>query len=421
MKTLLIDLDDTLLTTNLDRFIKTYFMAFAKHVGTYGIGGAFLEALWAGTQQMIQNNHPDRTLKETFEATFYPLLYPSLPSSLQNDNGGEVVCILEEFYEKIFPELRQITEMRPEAINLIDEALNRGYRIAIATNPLFPKTATHQRLEWAGLPIDNYPFELISTYEEFHFTKPNPAYFAEVLAYLGYPDGEIIMIGNDLNDDIRAAQRIGLPTFWVKPLDGFHAADNFEPTMTGNLSEVFSWLDSINNDQLIPKYTSLDAINAILLSTPASLLTICHKLPIDRHNKMLEENARALHEILCHLRDVETEIYLPNLYKICCDENMPFLPIIYQKSRAGKRDDINQDLQFAINAFVQLRQKTLNLIGSIKNEDMEQEGIHDVLGNVTLFQLISKIAEHDREHIHQVYDVLHKNHIRVLARTCNSD
>jgi hypothetical protein len=52
---------------------------------------------------------------------------------------------------------------------------------------------------------------------------------------------------------------------------------------------------------------------------------------------------------------------------------------------------------------------------------MEQEGIHDVLGNVTLFQLISKIAEHDREHIHQVYDVLHKNHIRVLARTCNSD
>ena len=52
---------------------------------------------------------------------------------------------------------------------LIDWAFSRGYRIAIATDPLFPRKATYHRLRWAG--FDPERFELISSFEHFHFTK----------------------------------------------------------------------------------------------------------------------------------------------------------------------------------------------------------------------------------------------------------
>ena len=52
-----------------------------------------------------------------------------------------------------------------------------------ATNPLFPKVATMNRLRWAG--FDPEDFALFTTYEHYHYCKPNPAYYTEVLASLG--------------------------------------------------------------------------------------------------------------------------------------------------------------------------------------------------------------------------------------------
>ena len=55
----------------------------------------------------------------------------------------------------------------------------------VATNPIFPRKAILHRLSWAGLAPEQVPFALITDYERFHFAKPNPAFFAEILAQLG--------------------------------------------------------------------------------------------------------------------------------------------------------------------------------------------------------------------------------------------
>ena len=82
--------------------------------------------------------------------------------------------------------------------------------------PLFPKTATLQRLSWAGFLLQEYPFELVSTYEDFHFAKPQPAYFMEVMARIGWPeDGIVVVVGDNLERDILPAIKLGLPAFWV--------------------------------------------------------------------------------------------------------------------------------------------------------------------------------------------------------------
>jgi len=100
-------------------------------------------------------------------------------------------------------------------VSFVEEALGRGYRLAIATSPLFPLTAIQQRLAWAGLPVEKYPFAVVSSYETFHFAKPNPAYYAEMLARLGWPEGPVVMVGNELVNDVSPARQSGLPVFCI--------------------------------------------------------------------------------------------------------------------------------------------------------------------------------------------------------------
>ena len=83
-------------------------------------------------------------------------------------------------------------------------------RVALATNPIFPATATQSRIRWAGL--DPEDFELCTTYENIGFCKPNPAYYMEITRRLGVRPEECLMVGNDVTEDMVAAE-IGMQVF----------------------------------------------------------------------------------------------------------------------------------------------------------------------------------------------------------------
>jgi len=59
-----------------------------------------------------------------------------------------------------------------------------------------------KRLEWAGIPAFDYPYDLITAYENMHFSKPHSAYYAEILGQLGWEEGLSAMVGNSLTDDL---------------------------------------------------------------------------------------------------------------------------------------------------------------------------------------------------------------------------
>ena len=117
------------------------------------------------------------------------------------------------FTINVFPTLSGLTSQKPEAKPFIDWAFSQGFRIAIATDPLFPRKATYHRLRWAGFEPEQ--FELVSTFDHFHFSKTHPAYYAEVLGRMGWPEGPVLMVGNDMERDIRPAQMLGLATYHV--------------------------------------------------------------------------------------------------------------------------------------------------------------------------------------------------------------
>ena len=262
--TLLLDLDDTLLDTNLEAFMPAYFQALSKQMANHVAPSAMLHALISGTNLMNTSEDPTRTLEEIFDDNFYPNL--DIPKQDLKD-------VLEEFYDDIFPTLAEHTRQRPEAVPLVEWALARGYRVAIATDPFFPRKATYHRLRWAG--FDPEQFEVVSTFEHFHFSKSYPAYYAEVLGRLGWPDGPVLMVGNDVERDLIPAHQLGLQTYFI---DGDSASSPGFEAGRGKLADLRPWLESVDLSTLEPSFKSREAILAIMTSTPAVLYTLTASL-----------------------------------------------------------------------------------------------------------------------------------------------
>ena len=89
----------------------------------------------------------------------------------------------------------------------------RADKVILATNPFFPSVAVRSRLSWAK--IETECFDLITTYENSRFCKPNPAYYVEITEKMGIDPKKCLMVGNNEIEDIAAAQSLGMDTFYL--------------------------------------------------------------------------------------------------------------------------------------------------------------------------------------------------------------
>jgi FMN phosphatase YigB (HAD superfamily) len=152
--------------------------------------------------------------------------------------------VFESFYRRSFPALAALTRPRPAARQLLDWAFAVGLRVAVTTNPLFPAPAVEERLAWAGVPVTDYDYALVTTYEVMHATKSHPAYYREVLDTLGLPADACIVAGDDWQWDVVCPAAVGLRAFWVAP-DGVEPpAPGPEPVGRGDLRALLAWLQT---------------------------------------------------------------------------------------------------------------------------------------------------------------------------------
>lgn len=391
--TLLLDLDDTLLDSNMESFIPAYFQALSGFMAAQVAPEKMLPALVAGTRAMMASQDPTRPLREVFDAEFFPAIGLS---------AEYLQPLIDRFYDEVFPSLGLHTRPRPEAITLVEWALERGYRLVVATDPFFPLKATQQRMRWAGLPPEQYPFALVSSYETFHFTKSHPAYFAEVLARLGWPAAPVLMVGNDVERDLAPARRLGLPTYWIIDRD---SAPAIEMTARGRLADLRSWLESRDLSTLEPDLRGPGSILAVMLSTPAALSGLLAPIPRDRWTLQPRPGEWGLTEILCHLRDSEREVNLPRL-KLLLEESEPFLPAQDTDAWAQARDYIRQDGAAALREFTAARLQTLQILNGLSTADWRRKARHAIFGPTDLQELVGFIADHDRLHIQQAWEVM---------------
>jgi len=394
--TLLLDLDDTLLVNSTEKFLPVYLQALTRELSQYAPPEQLIGRLLDSVRRMMENRRPDCTLKEVFDESFYPTL------GLDPEALAEPI---ERFYDEVFPTLQYITSPRPASVTLVQEALRRGYRLVIATNPLFPRKAMLHRLSWAGFSPQEYRFPLVTSYEVFHFCKPNPAYYAEILATLGWPEEPVVMLGDDLDNDIRAARMLGIPAFWLKK-DGVQPPDGpFGPSASGEIEDFLPWLDSLSAEALEPDYSLPSAMLAVLLSTPAALDTYVKNVPLERWNIRPSADEWSITEILCHLRDVDGEVNYPRVKKVL-EETNPFIPGKDTDPWADERGYIHEPGPAALQAFTRVRLQLLETLENLTDEEWQRTARHAILGPTRLSELVGIIAAHDRLHIRQIRELI---------------
>ena len=106
-----------------------------------------------------------------------------------------------------------MTKDNPLAKKAVQLAGEKGRKVVLSTNPLFPMDGQRTRISWIGLTEDD--FEFITSYETDSFCKPNPQYFVSICQRLGVKPEECFVVGNDEREDMYAASSIGMNCFLV--------------------------------------------------------------------------------------------------------------------------------------------------------------------------------------------------------------
>lgn len=225
-KVILFDLDGTLLPMDTDGFIDTYIQELAGRVSHIVEPEIFVKALLGGTKAMMSDLNPERTNEQVFEETFL---------SMSGVNKEEIWPVLDEFYDTTFPTFSYLCEPTSLAREVVEEAIAQGFKVAVATNPVFPRTAINHRLSWAGL--QDLPFELVTVYEESMFTKPHKEYYEFIAEQLGTKPAQCVMAGNDVQEDL-AASKAGMKTFLVKGCVIDRGEPQFKADDEGTLDEL---------------------------------------------------------------------------------------------------------------------------------------------------------------------------------------
>lgn len=141
---ILFDLDGTLLPMVQEEFVRFYMPLLAKSYISRGVAldpKSFISSVWAGYEAMVKNDGM-RTNREAF----WTHIQDKLPISPER---SEEIAL--DFYENDFNQAKCTARPTPLSDQIVKAAKRKGLEVYLATNPVFPRCATMNRIRWAGL------------------------------------------------------------------------------------------------------------------------------------------------------------------------------------------------------------------------------------------------------------------------------
>lgn len=232
---ILFDLDGTLLPMVQDEFVRFYMPLLAKSYISNGVEvdpREFVSMIWSGYEAMVKN---DGT--QTNREAFWNYMGDKLPISREK---SEELAL--EFYDGDFNQAICTTRPTPVADQIVKAAKEKGLETYLATNPVFPRCATMNRIRWAGL--DAGDFKVITTYEDCNFCKPNPEYFRLILEKFNLEPSECLMVGNDVEEDL-TIRTLGVKTYLATDtMENRHNLP-FETEYMGTLEELLAFIKNL--------------------------------------------------------------------------------------------------------------------------------------------------------------------------------
>ena len=233
-KLIMSDLDNTLLPIyTQEKFAQIWFRDVAKLFYARGIEPAVsVRAMNDGCRAMIFNQSGRKNIDVFYDVVCQQTGRPR----------AEIEPVLDEYYTSAFGNVREIVLENPYAVEIARLMREKANYAVIATMPIFPIEACDMRMRWVGLRADM--FDRVTTCDYSSFCKPNPQYFADIMADFGVTAEETLMIGNDVREDMEPCEKLGIDTFLVTDHIITHGLD-YARFRQGGYPELIKYLESL--------------------------------------------------------------------------------------------------------------------------------------------------------------------------------
>ncbi|HHW31608.1 MAG TPA: HAD family hydrolase [Clostridiaceae bacterium] len=226
---ILFDLDGTLLPWDTDEFISKYFKDITSYFKDMIEPEVFFKHFMHSIDIMMKNQG-NMSNEEAFMNSFIPAI---------GKDKEAMYGHFFKFYEKEFPKLKSIANYSSLPSRIVQNLVEKGYNIVLASNPVFPLSAMLERMSWVG--VDKFPWRFITTYENSYYCKPNINYYKDICHILNVSPNNCLMIGNDVQDDMIASS-IGMGTFLVTDYMIDRGNPQFKPNYQGTLEDLYEFV-----------------------------------------------------------------------------------------------------------------------------------------------------------------------------------
>lgn len=204
LKAVFFDLDGTLLPMDEQEFTKVYFDLISNKMKDYDYDKEkLISTIWSGTKKMYENNGA-KTNEEVFWNCFKDIY------GIEKIKDKEV---FDSFYLNEFKNTINACGKNDEALNIVKYVKNKGLKVILSTNPIFPYQGTLTRMNFVNLKESD--FDYITAYENSSYTKPNPKYFKVLLNKFDLLPSEVILFGNNDIEDFYCSFQAGITCYLV--------------------------------------------------------------------------------------------------------------------------------------------------------------------------------------------------------------
>lgn len=233
IKHIFFDLDQTLLDFDMKEFLDKFVFEIVEYLTAKGYDGDYLgKGIISGTNLMIENKGSSSNEEVFWE---YMVDYSKL-------DRQKIEELLMGFYLTRYNNIKKVLNYQSISVEIIKILKDKGYKLYLTTNPLFPKIGTQSRMMWNDLNPND--FEVITTYENSHYCKPNLKYYQEVMDKFNLQADSILMVGNDVKEDL-AIEKLGVLCFLVT--DQLFNSQNIEYTNTYQVGSREKLLEFVKN------------------------------------------------------------------------------------------------------------------------------------------------------------------------------
>jgi hypothetical protein len=244
----------------------------------------------------------------------------------------------------------------------------------------------------SNIPTDG-PYSLITGSDTMHYSKQNPAYYAEIIARIGVEPDEALVIGDSLQNDIISAQAVGLHAIHLDNSE-FHS-------FAGVISHLKANTDW--RQQYKPKTLTPNMIIPQWHGNIAALFALLADVKDHFWQQQSIPGEWTILQILSHLLQVEPSIHRARLERIRQEQN----PFITASPPPGPDIPIHDADGYAIAAaFLEERKKTTIFIETLSEKDWYRPAQHSIFSKTTLLEMAHFTAQHDRLHINQLCQTL---------------